>query len=880
MDIDGGNKKQITSKNTINVSPQFFPDGTKILFESYREDTNGDGKIDFKDHSGIYWVDANGGEEHCLVSGKYLHYAPAVSPDGNMVLYQSWREDTNGDGKIDAKDHCSLYTVDLSGSEHLVVPPQYYIKKAVFSPDGRYILFQGKDFEKGKDSLMVVRARGGDVRTLVANGYENNFLSFSPDGKWVAYESWRRDANADGMINYKDNRGIYLVPTSGGEEVAVVSDRFDNEFAAFTPDSRKIVFQSWRRDTNHNGKIDTGDNRDIYLVNINGEEERLVVSDRYDNQLLSFFPDGKKMVFESWRRDTNGDGRINLLDRPDMYVIDLIDQPIVQITTLVRPEGSCRREIEVIVDAMFRQPDVYKENTQKGALWKTEFVKDGKYHFQIMGEYPNFDELAKQYPITFSKRTNVFFTYYDYRETLLNDLMESLGKGLARTMINTMMVEVQVQMPSSVVQTNGKKVGDREAFWRLSLTDLLKAKTLYIIHCRSKTTNWFAFLVAFLILLFILESRREVWVATRKVQEANSRLKKLLEYNEKMLWSMSSGVVTVDADKNITTFNRSAEEILGYRFADVIGKPVEEYFIPPQKEDGVFARVLKSKRALRHIETTVRASDGRTLLVGMSLSVLSGDNNKGVDGVIGVFTDLTKIKEMEEHGRRQDRLAAIGQMSAGIAHEIKNPLAGISTTLQLLRDKVTQDQAKNYIDRTLSEVKRLDAVVNNTLNFTRSGKPKMELIDINKQIDRVLPFIFPGGKTPQKINLIQKLDKNLPQIHADPKQIQQVFLNLILNAVQAMPHGGKLVLLTQKGAAPSAKKAWVEFSVMDTGVGIAKENLNRVFDPFFTTKQEGSGLGLSIANQIVVEYGGKIMVNSQKDKGTTFTVILPVPRQS
>jgi len=233
-----------------------------------------------------------------------------------------------------------------------------------------------------------------------------------------------------------------------------------------------------------------------------------------------------------------------------------------------------------------------------------------------------------------------------------------------------------------------------------------------------------------------------------------------------------------------------------------------------------------------------------------------------------------------EQMKRADRLASIGEMAAGIAHEIKNPLAGIAGVIQVLKkDYAVGDQKRAVLDEVLSQVERMDKAVRNLLSFARPPEPKMTLVDINELIGKLLDFLAPQFAK-NAIVAERQLSPGLPWLTLDPDLMQQALINIALNAIQSMPEGGKFTVET-KSVKPGGESAGsVEIVLADTGKGISMENLSRIFTPFFTTRQQGTGLGLSITQRIIEQHGGEINVLSSPGKGTNFSIIFPYPRDS
>jgi signal transduction histidine kinase len=222
---------------------------------------------------------------------------------------------------------------------------------------------------------------------------------------------------------------------------------------------------------------------------------------------------------------------------------------------------------------------------------------------------------------------------------------------------------------------------------------------------------------------------------------------------------------------------------------------------------------------------------------------------------------------------RADRLASVGEMAAGIAHEIKNPLTGIAAAISIIKDDFkVEDSRYEILNEVLEQVKRLDKTVNDLLFFGKPSPPEFVYADINEILKKTLSFAsqYKGGR-----NIEKKLEisEDIPFVYVDPKQIQQVFLNLILNAFQAMPGGGVLSLITE--VVVKKEKRFVVIRISDTGDGIPEQVLSKLFTPFFTTKAQGTGLGLAICHKIISQHEGVLDVISECGKGTEFAIYLP-----
>lgn len=374
-----------------------------------------------------------------------------------------------------------------------------------------------------------------------------------------------------------------------------------------------------------------------------------------------------------------------------------------------------------------------------------------------------------------------------------------------------------------------------------------------------------------------------------KLKETVSNLLAMKQFNENILQSMTSGVLTVDLEGKITSFNKAAEAILGYQSHQVIGLTVQEVFGPKSELPSIITEILQTGIPCSRREITMSCQDGQDIPVGISISVLKNDGEV-IAGAIVVFSDLSEIKAMQEEKQRLDRLAALGEMAAVVAHEIRNPLAGIAAGIQYLAGKFAPDDPLcKSIELVLSESKRLNQLIEDILLVSRP--PQLHPIPcyITDVLDSTLSH-WEAQATAQGITIERYYAPYLPPIQADVLRLERVFSNIISNAIEAMPQGGRLRVAVRrcqrKDMADKADRfnnrgecnGYLEVEIADTGVGIPAHLLGKVFEPFFTTKAKGTGLGLTIASRIITEHGGKISVRSQEGRGTTFSIELPLAR--
>ena len=359
----------------------------------------------------------------------------------------------------------------------------------------------------------------------------------------------------------------------------------------------------------------------------------------------------------------------------------------------------------------------------------------------------------------------------------------------------------------------------------------------------------------------------------QRLREKAEELQQLTEYNQNLLESMDSGILVLDLDGKVVRWNRSLETLYGQERDDVLGCSLDEIF--PQSFLEALRGSLVLGRAgedeIAHIyKLHLPTADGRALMVNVSVAPFqlgSGERQ----GTILILDDVTARMRLEEQLQHTEKMASIGILAAGVAHEVNTPLTGISSYTQMLRQQVSAGDPKApLLEKIEKQTFRAAKIINNLLNFSRSSSAEVESLDVSKLVVDVLSLLEHQLEA-ARIKLRKELSADLPPVRGSADRLQQVFFNLILNARDAMPRGGWLTILTR------AEEDTVIVEVRDTGEGIRKEDIKRIYDPFFTTKGtgRGTGLGLSVSYGIVQEHGGAIFVESAPGKGTTFLVTLP-----
>ncbi|SDU59390.1 PAS domain-containing sensor histidine kinase [Desulfobacula phenolica] len=392
-----------------------------------------------------------------------------------------------------------------------------------------------------------------------------------------------------------------------------------------------------------------------------------------------------------------------------------------------------------------------------------------------------------------------------------------------------------------------------------------------------------------------IKSNDELSAVAREFNKMVATLKKnmkeivdLKTFMEDIFRNVSSGIITVDEAGQISSINQSAQTMLGYGHRETSGTDGFRPCEPVQQVVDLLKHSMKSGENTRDHELKLARSDDKASCVEINTSQLT-DQSGGLIGAIADIRDITRRKRMEELMVRVDKLASLGQLSAGMAHEIRNPLAGMKTSLQVLAERARTDAEQILISGVLSEINRLNTIVSDLLRFSRPSPPLPAPVNVKNILEKTIGMVKEKLKK-SDIRLICRYDKDLSFAMADQEQMHQVFLNLILNSLTAMEAGGELTItagnvrneeqiktkLTQKDPDFAMYRAgFVEIRFKDTGHGISKEALPRVFDPFFSTSPKGTGLGLSIVHKLLEKNKGYIFIDSVVQQGTQVRLLLP-----
>ncbi len=391
-----------------------------------------------------------------------------------------------------------------------------------------------------------------------------------------------------------------------------------------------------------------------------------------------------------------------------------------------------------------------------------------------------------------------------------------------------------------------------------------------------------------LVLVALLASMlsRELHRAGAALDQSRSDLRHLQSLHARTVESLLSGLLTTDREGRITSFNPEAERITARPAAEALGAHIDQ--VLPGARELVMEPLGARESSRTRARMPYRNQRAELLHLGLSGSILREADGSATGHVV-IFQDVTQVVAMEKELRRSERLAAAGQLSADLAHEIRNPLAAISGSVQMLRaglgEGAADAEGRRLLEIVLRETDRLNQLISDFLYYARPAAPKPVAVPVAETIEEVLRMF--ETTRPANVEVATDVPPELA-VRADAAHVRQLLWNLVLNAAQAMPEGGTLTLRARAVAGRGAQepgsegrngasegRGSVEIAVVDTGVGIPSEVMDRIFDPFFTTKREGTGLGLATVHRIVEGNGGTLRVESAVGSGTAFQIRLP-----
>ncbi|MGB2676619.1 MAG: ATP-binding protein [Candidatus Acidiferrum sp.] len=356
------------------------------------------------------------------------------------------------------------------------------------------------------------------------------------------------------------------------------------------------------------------------------------------------------------------------------------------------------------------------------------------------------------------------------------------------------------------------------------------------------------------------------------LEQKASEIARLKDFSENIVESLNVGVLAVDLEGTVEAWNSRMEQVFGVPRDAAVGQPLGK-LLPAELASEIASR--DDQEQITGIYKHRFQRQGRSLILNVSITPLVGKSGERI-GRLLLFDDVTQRERMEEQMSQTEKLTSLGLLAAGVAHEVNTPLAVISNYIQMLAKQMPDgDPRHSIIEKIVKQTFRASEIVNNLLNFSRTGAGELADVDLNRVVEETLSLVAHPLKTSQ-IRVVKQLSDGLPPVRGSANKLQQVFLNLFLNARDAMPAGGMLEVRT------TAHNGSVEIEVVDTGNGIPREHIHKIFDPFFTTKAtgRGTGLGLSVTYGIIKEHAGRIDVRSTPGRGTSFHVEFPAVRKA
>jgi len=365
-----------------------------------------------------------------------------------------------------------------------------------------------------------------------------------------------------------------------------------------------------------------------------------------------------------------------------------------------------------------------------------------------------------------------------------------------------------------------------------------------------------------------------------RLQRTVGEMGTMWRFSQSVLQDMTNGLVVVDRDGKVRLVNQAGESLLGCKEKDVLDSSIERLL-------GQSARIVRDSMerqlAYPREEISVRRDGGESESVGMSVSPLRGEGGK-VNGAVIMLADLSREKRLEEERIRLERLAVLGEMSAVMAHEIRNPLAGMAAGIQHLLGKFTEaDDRHEALERILKEGERVNQIIEDILLISRPPRLNLASCDVTALLD-ILVAEYRDRASAKGVEILTDYAPGLLEVRGDKRRLEQAFSNLVVNAIEAMPNGGQLTVAVRGPVsavrAGDGEAEFAEVEIGDSGVGISEEELHKIVEPFYTTKARGTGLGLPIAQRIIEAHEGELRIESREGEGTKVTVRLPVVKRA
>lgn len=376
--------------------------------------------------------------------------------------------------------------------------------------------------------------------------------------------------------------------------------------------------------------------------------------------------------------------------------------------------------------------------------------------------------------------------------------------------------------------------------------------------------NYSIIMALVLLGIYVIFKLQETYIVKKTLNE-------MKVYTSKLLETMDNAVISVDNNGNIKTFNRKSEEIFGKKKEEVLNKDCQEVLNLNINGKCLLKECLLEKKNITQ-EIILEEKGLKKKILDLNTSFLADESGE-ITGVVAVIRDVTEIKDLNEEVARHKRLAALGKLSAGIAHEIRNPLSSIRGLAQFVYNSFSKtDERKEDLNAIIQEVDRLNKLVVQVLDFAKLKKPNLTRFSLNDLIRKIIE-LFKLETKDKQIEFSLELSPDISKIQADEDQVRQILMNVIINAIQAIPKKGEIKIKTEKTLLKGEPA--IKLIIEDSGIGISERDFTQIFDPFFSTKDKGSGLGLSIVYKLIEAHQGEIKVESKEAKGTKFVIFLP-----
>ncbi len=364
----------------------------------------------------------------------------------------------------------------------------------------------------------------------------------------------------------------------------------------------------------------------------------------------------------------------------------------------------------------------------------------------------------------------------------------------------------------------------------------------------------------------------------KEVTEDRDRLAAKLEMNQQylknILHASDSAIMVIDENEKFIAWNKGAEKIFGYKEEEILHSPSSTLMPDESKfkdELKFIQNEIKSSGYVKILETERKSKDGTIIPVQLSVTKLPSNNGKSYSGRSVIIKDYTEVKKLQQQVDQSEKLAVIGQVAAGVAHEIGNPLASISSLVQIMQRTINDESLIDQLATIKENIDRITKIVRELVDFSRPPSYEQMMISVNDVVKTALGIVK-YDKRVRKVKFDTNFDESLPRINIVPDQVLQVFVNIMINALDAIAGEGTITVNSK------LSKDKVAVEIIDDGCGMDEKTLGHIFDPFFTTKEvgKGTGLGLSVSYGIIKKFSGKIEVESEINKGTKFTVELPI----